>query len=95
VLILAPATLMRQWQTEIRDNLGIPSAIWSSTTKQWLDGKELPLSFKGDSGAVARCPMRIGIVSTGLIVSGDEDSEIRHLINKKFAVVILDEAHKA
>ncbi|WP_292625507.1 helicase-related protein [Mesorhizobium sp.] len=95
VLILAPATLMRQWQTEIQDNLGLPSAIWSSTTKQWLDGKELPLSFKGDLGAVARCPMRIGIVSTGLIVSGDEDGEIRHLINKKFAVVILDEAHKA
>ncbi|RUX64221.1 helicase SNF2, partial [Mesorhizobium sp. M2A.F.Ca.ET.040.01.1.1] len=40
-------------------------------------------------------PLRIGIVSTGLIVSGDDDGEIRHLINKKFAVVILDEAHKA
>lgn len=95
VLILAPATLTRQWQTELDDMLGLPSAIWSTTRKQWLDAKEFPLSVRGDASAVARCPMRIGIVSTGLIVSGDEDGEIRHLRDRKFGVVILDEAHKA
>lgn len=95
VLILAPATLTRQWQTELEDMLGLPSAIWSSARKQWLDSKEFAVSPKGDASAVARCPMRIGIVSTGLIVSGDEDGEIKHLRSQRFGVVILDEAHKA
>lgn len=95
ILILAPATLTRQWQTELEDLLGLPSAIWSTTRKQWLDGKEFPISIKGDASAVARCPMRIGIVSTGLIVSGREDGELKHLRDQAFGVVVLDEAHKA
>ncbi|MCJ2117004.1 phospholipase D-like domain-containing protein [Methylobacterium sp. J-001] len=95
VLILAPATLTRQWQTELEDMLGLPSAIWSTNRKQWLDAKEFPISPRGDPSAVARCPMRIGIVSTGLVVSGDDDAELKHLRDKRFGVVLLDEAHKA
>jgi superfamily II DNA or RNA helicase len=95
VLILAPATLTRQWQIELEDMLGLPSAIWSTTRKQWLDTKEFPITPRGDASAVARCPMRIGIVSTGLIVSGDDDGELKHLRDRRFGVVILDEAHKA
>lgn len=30
VLILCPATLTLQWQTELKDRLGIPSAVWVS-----------------------------------------------------------------
>lgn len=37
VLILCPATLTMQWQVELADKLGIPSAVWSSTKKLWLD----------------------------------------------------------
>lgn len=95
VLILAPATLTRQWQTELEDMLGLPSAIWSSARKQWFDSREFAISPRGDAGAVVRCPLRIGIVSAGLIVSGDEDGEIKHLKGQRFGVVILDEAHKA
>jgi hypothetical protein len=29
VLILAPATLIWQWQEELEDKLGIPAAVWS------------------------------------------------------------------
>ncbi|MCJ2007046.1 helicase-related protein [Methylobacterium sp. J-092] len=95
VLILAPATLTRQWQTELVDMLGIPSAIWSSTRKQWIDGEDFAISSKGDASAVARCPVRIGIVSTGVIVSGDDQGEAAHLRGRRFGVVVLDEAHKA
>ena len=95
VLILCPATLVRQWQTELEDMLGLPSAAWSATGKQWRDSKDFALTPKGDAAAIVRCPWRIGIVSTGLIVSGDEDGEIKHLKSKRFGVVILDEAHKA
>jgi SNF2 family DNA or RNA helicase len=30
VLILAPATLIWQWQEELDDKLGLPSAVWST-----------------------------------------------------------------
>jgi hypothetical protein len=95
VLILAPATLIWQWQEELEDKLGIPAAVWSSQKKCWLDGERRPLTQKGDSGLVTKCPWRIGIVSTGLIVNGDDEGERGALAKKAYGVVILDEAHKA
>ena len=95
VLILAPATLTWQWQDEILDMLGVPSAVWSSTDKQWIDHKGFPLTQKGDRDQVVRCPMRIGIVSTGLITNGDDEGERGMLARKSFGVLILDEGHKA
>ncbi len=48
VLILAPSTLIFQWQTEMTDRLGIPSAAWSSQKKVWLGPEGQILSPKGD-----------------------------------------------
>ncbi|MBY3047332.1 helicase-related protein [Rhizobium leguminosarum] len=95
VLILAPATLIWQWQDELEDKLGIPAAVWSTQKKCWLDSERRPLTQKGDPSFVAKCPWRIGIVSTGLIVNGDDNGERGALAKKSFGVVILDEAHKA
>jgi len=95
VLVLAPATLIWQWQEELEDKLGIPAAVWSTQKKCWLDGERRPLTQKGDPSFVAKCPWRIGIVSTGLIVNGDDSGERGALAKKSFGVVILDEAHKA
>src|SRR6516164_11077381 len=95
VLILAPATLIWQWQDELEDKLGIPAAVWSTQKKCWLDGERRALTQKGDPALVAKCPWRIGIMSTGLIVMGDDDGERGALAKKSFGVVILDEAHKA
>ncbi len=39
VLILAPATLIWQWQEELEDKLGMPAAVWSTQKKCWLDGE--------------------------------------------------------
>jgi DNA-binding Lrp family transcriptional regulator len=95
VLILAPATLVWQWQEELEDKLGIPAAVWSTQKKCWLDAERRTLSQKGDAEFVAKCPWRIGIVSTGLIVNGDDNGERGALAKKSFGVIILDEAHKA
>jgi superfamily II DNA or RNA helicase len=95
VLILAPATLIWQWQEELEDKLGVPAAVWSTQKKCWVDGERRPLTQKGDPTLVARCPWRIGIVSTGLIVNGDDEAERGALAKKSYGVVILDEAHKA
>jgi hypothetical protein len=99
ILILAPAQLCEQWQTELKDQLGIPSARWLSVSKDWID-QDGHLIRAGDPGAVARCPCQIAIVSTGLIVRQSEEAAA--LLRRRaspgqmaFGTVILDEAHRA
>lgn len=91
VVIFAPATLTAQWQTEMLDKLGIPTARWDTLTKVWLDADESVLSPAGRE-QIAHCPLRIGIVSTGLMMR--DSLEKQHLLGMRFGVVILDEAHK-
>ena len=57
VLILAPATLIWQWQEELEDKLGVPAAVWSTQKKCWLDGERRPLTQKGDPTLVAQVPL--------------------------------------
>ncbi|TXH34997.1 MAG: helicase [Burkholderiaceae bacterium] len=92
VVIFAPATLTEQWQTEMLDKLGIPTARWDTVGKVWLDADERVLSPAGRE-QIAHCPLRIGIVSTGLMMRDSLEKE--HLLGMRFGVVILDEAHKA
>jgi superfamily II DNA or RNA helicase len=92
VLILCPSTLTLQWQVELADKLGIPSAVWSSTKKLWLDPHGHEIRTRGPEDVV-RCPAQIAIVSTGLIFHDSE--ERKHLLSRKFGTVVLDEAHKA
>ncbi|HWF61443.1 MAG TPA: phospholipase D-like domain-containing anti-phage protein [Nitrospira sp.] len=92
VLILCPSTLTLQWQVELADRLGIPSAVWLSAKKEWIDPKGHIIRTRGPED-IARCPLRIAIVSTGLIIHDAE--ERRHLLERKYGTVILDEAHKA
>jgi len=94
VLLLVPATLTLQWQTELWDRLGIPSAVWTRD-KCWVDHKGHAVPGNGDPANVARCPYLIGIVSTGLVVQPTREREA--LLNRPghYGCVILDEAHKA
>ena len=92
VVIFAPATLCEQWQTEMLDKLGIPCARWDTIRKVWLDDQERAISPTGREH-VARCPLRIGIVSTGLMMR--HSAEKQQLLGLRFGLVILDEAHKA
>jgi superfamily II DNA or RNA helicase len=92
IVIFAPATLCEQWQTEMIDKLGIPCARWHSSRKVWLDPEERAIS-PGGAEHIARCPLRIGIVSTGLMVQPSREKEF--LTGLTFDLAILDEAHKA
>ena len=92
VLILCPATLTLQWQVELADKLGIPSAVWASTKKLWLDHRGHEIRVRGPED-IARCPAQIAIVSTGLVFH--ESEERAHLLNRRYGTVILDEAHRA
>ena len=90
ILIIVPKTLLSQWQMELKDLLGIPSAIWNG--KQWVDeeGVVYPLP-------ITKSPRRIGIVSQGIINNGSE-SCVRlkeDLLSRFYECVIVDEAHRA
>ena len=99
VLILAPSTLTIQWQIEMMDKLGVPTAIWSSQKKVWLGVEGQILSPRGDASSIKKCPYRIAIISTGLIMHQRGKSEFVKeagmLLKNRFGTVILDEAHKA
>jgi hypothetical protein len=90
VLILAPKPLIWQWQGELQTLLDMPSAVWDG--RDWVDENAIVHPSTGPD-SIRRCPRRVGIVSTGLIVAG---SEIRDwLVNGRYECVILDEAHRA
>jgi superfamily II DNA or RNA helicase len=91
VVIFAPATLCEQWQTEMLDKLGIPCALGHGSARcGWMtrSGPSRP-----PAASTSPCPLRIGIVSTGLMMR--HSAEKQHLLGLRFGLVILDEAHKA
>jgi superfamily II DNA or RNA helicase len=90
-LVLCPATLTLQWQVELWDRLGIPSAVWTPK-KTWLDHSGHQIRTRGPED-VARCPYQIGIVSTGLIFR--HTPERQALLDRTYGTLILDEAHRA
>ena len=92
VIIFCPATLCEQWQTEMIDKLGIPCARWHTQKKAWLDPEGRIISPSGQQ-FIAKCPLRIGIVSTGLMMQSSPEKE--YLLGMRFGLSILDEAHKA
>lgn len=92
VIIFAPATLCEQWQVEMIDKLGIPCARWQTQKKAWLDPEGRIISPAGQEH-IAKCPLRVGIVSTGLMMRDSQEKQ--HLLGLRFGVAILDEAHKA
>ncbi|MCL4561940.1 MAG: phospholipase D-like domain-containing protein [Chloroflexi bacterium] len=90
ILIICPKTLVSQWQTEMLDLLDLPSAVWDG--RHWVDEHRIEYPNFGID-TIRRCPRRIGIVSTGLIIRGSET--IWPLLHMDYDCVILDEAHHA
>jgi ERCC4-related helicase len=90
VLVIAPKPLVLQWQGELKDLVGIPSAIWNG--RYWIDENGLEYPSKG-AESIKNCPRRIGIISQGLITSGSEITDF--LLAMKYECVIVDEAHRA
>jgi hypothetical protein len=54
--------------------------VWSSNKKVWLDPKGHTIKTR-DTEDITRCPFRIAIVSTGLIVH--DSSECQYLLELK------------
>lgn len=90
VLIIAPKTLIWQWQDELNNLLDLPVAVWDG--RNWIDENGLRYPNRGNQD-INKCPRKIGIISQGLITSGSPVRE--YLLNKEFECVIVDEAHRS
>ncbi len=90
VLILVPKPIAQQWQDELWRLLQLPSALWNG--RAWVDEAGIEYPDRGLDG-LTRCPRRVGIVSTGLVVQSRDAS--RALASNDYECVILDEAHRA
>ncbi|MBB4070574.1 hypothetical protein GGQ18_003189 [Salinibacter ruber] len=92
ILILTPKQLLWQWQDEMTELLDMPSAVWDSQKRQWIDENGIEHPSGGHEG-IANCPRRVGLVSQGLITHQSEAA--MYLKNLEYECVIVDEAHKA
>jgi superfamily II DNA or RNA helicase len=90
VLIIAPKTLIWQWQDELKSLLDLPVAVWDG--RIWVDENGMKYPNRGPKDVV-KCPRKIGIISQGLITSGSKVKEF--LLTKDYECVIVDEAHRA
>lgn len=90
VLILAPKTLLWQWQNEMRHLLDMPSAVWNG--KQWVDENGIEYPVTGPAG-IKKCPRRVGLVSQGLITIKSDVAE--YLKQLAYECIVVDETHRA
>ena len=90
VLILVPKPLMQQWQDEMWRLLQMPSAVWNG--RCWIDEAGIEHPDRGLAG-LAKCPRRVGIVSTGIVTHSREPGRVLASLN--YECVVLDEAHRA
>jgi superfamily II DNA or RNA helicase len=92
ILILTPKQLLWQWQDEMTELLDMPSAVWDSQKRQWVDENGIEHPAAGHEG-IADCPRRVGLVSQGLITHQSEAAS--YLRGLEYECIIVDEAHKA
>lgn len=90
VLVIAPKTLLWQWQNEMKHLLDMPSAVWNG--RQWVDENGIEYPATGPAG-IKKCPRRVGVVSQGLITSRSEVAE--YLKQLTYECIVVDEAHRA
>ena len=91
ILVIAPKTLIWQWQDELLNLLDMPSAVWNG--KCWTDENKIEYPAK-EEFAFGKCPRRVGIISQGLIVrSKTKISE--QLLKLNYECIIVDESHRA
>jgi superfamily II DNA or RNA helicase len=86
VLVLAPKNLLLQWQEELLRMLAVPSARWVDNRWMTEDGVVWP-------SPPTACPRRIGLFPTSLVTAESETAQA--LLNRHYACVVLDEAHRA
>lgn len=89
ILVMAPAGLTRQWQTELREKLNLDWPIYDGKTLSWQDTHACGSGRKRQDSLTGRGPV---IVSSHL---ARRDERARGIAAAEWDVVVLDEAHYA
>jgi len=90
VLIIAPKTLLWQWQEEMQTLLDMPSAVWDG--RQWVDEAGIKYPVIGPQG-IRKCPRRVGVISQGLVIRKGEAAQ--QLLHENYECIVVDECHRA
>ncbi len=90
ILVVAPKTLLWQWQEELKYLLDLPSAVW--TGHEWIDEEGLKYPNIGEAG-IKKCPRKVGLVSQGLATANSK--VLPYLLSMEYECVIVDEGHRA
>ena len=94
VLIVAPKSLLEQWQDELWEKLALPSARWVG--QGWVTEKNEYHPQLPDKAV--NCPRKVGLVSTSVItsqaISESNKRLAEELLGLTYSCVIWDEAHK-
>ena len=88
ILIIVPKALMKQWQLELFEHIGINSYIYDKN--KWIDSNGNVFGNKFSD--FKSLDLKFIIISEGLIRSGS--NIVHELLNYSYSLVILDEAHK-
>lgn len=91
ILVLAPKSLLQQWQDELMELLQLPSARWNGSA--WVDENDLEYPSDG-AKSLGACPRKIGLVSQGLVVRGAHEP-LNQLLSRRYSCVVVDESHRA
>lgn len=91
VLVIVPKTLVSQWQEELKNTFGIPSAVFDGN--KWVLEDKREIKPSNDLPAILQCPRRIAIISHGLIKRYSR--AIEPLLDLEYECVLVDEAHRA
>jgi superfamily II DNA or RNA helicase len=91
VLVIAPKTLIWQWQEENMKLLNFPSAVWDG--KAWVDENGVRHVNSDSQKEIKKCPRRMGIVSQGIITHGGDLAD--KLLEQDYECIIVDECHRA
>ncbi len=91
ILVIAPKTLIWQWQEENMKLLNFPAAVWDG--KCWVDENEIKHVNSDPEKAIINCPRKMGIISQGIITHGGPLAE--KLLQRDYECVIVDEVHRA
>jgi hypothetical protein len=93
ILVMAPASVLRQWQRELREKFGLDWPIYTGKTLEW---QATCLRPKGESRPVGRESWTVEplvLVSSHLMRRRDRQREL--LEAEPYDLVVLDEAHHA
>ncbi len=85
-LVLAPKNVVPGFQRDLWNLLGVPSATWDGV--EWTTEDE-----RAHPGPITACPRQLALVPTSRVFAQTPD--VQKLLDRDWACVVLDEAHRA